>query len=280
MHDVLVRARTIEDWDAGVRMAVRIAAMLRGSVTAVHVVPVGLPPLSPYDPGMLVAAAALEVGRQRQACEGRAAEFDAWATSLGVNGPAWLSSAGDAARALRYLAGSHDLLVARLDRASDDPWEGPSGVGRLASATGLPTYVLPANAADDREPAGGTVVVGWNGSSCAAAALHAARPFIERATKVVVLDGAGHPAEPTLPKLDVGRWLARHRADAEVRTIDVGDGGEGTGAALLAAARRVGADLLVMGAYGHARLTEWALGGVTRHVLGHADLPLLLRHER
>ncbi|AXK72239.1 universal stress protein [Lysobacter sp. TY2-98] len=278
MHDVLVRSRTIDDWDAGVRAAARIAAMLRGGLTAVHVVPVGLPPLSPYDLGMLVAAAALEVARQRHECEARVDAFDAWATSLGVRGPAWLSCAGDAARALRYLAGSHDLLVAWLDPASDDPWDSPAGVGRLASATGLPTIVLPSDASDELKL--DTVVVGWNGSPCAAAALHAARPFVQRATRVVVLDGAGAPSEPTLPTIDLHRWLTRHCADAEVHPIEAGDGGEGTGAELLAAARRLNADLLVMGAYGHARLTEWALGGVTRHVLGHTDLPLLLRHER
>ena len=278
MHDVLVRARAIDHWDAGVHAAAQIGAMLHGSVTAVHVVPVGLPPLSPYDPGMLVAAAALEVARERHACDGRAPAFDAWATSLGVHGPAWLSCAGDVARALRYLAGSHDLLVAVLDRNSDDPCDAPSGVGRLASLTGLPTLVLPANVPEELRF--DTVVVAWNGSPGAAAALHAARPFVQRATQVIVLDGAGDVVEPTLPTIDLHRWLARHRADADIRPIAAGDGGEGTGATLLHATRTLKADLLVMGAYGHARLTEWALGGVTRHVLNHADMPLLLRHER
>jgi nucleotide-binding universal stress UspA family protein len=47
---------------------------------------------------------------------------------------------------------------------------------------------------------------------------------------------------------------------------------------LLARCIDVHADLLVMGAYGHSRLREWVLGGATRHVLQHAQLPLLLRH--
>ncbi|MGY3264341.1 universal stress protein [Lysobacter sp. HA35] len=278
MRDVLVRSQRINAWDDGVRAAARIAAMLHGALTAVHVVPVGLPPLSPYDPGMLVAAAALEVARQRLECDRRAAEFDAWAASLGVRSSAWLSSAGDAARALRSVAGSHDLLVAEVDPKSDDPWTNPSGVGRLASATGLPTFVLPTPRTDERTV--GTVVVAWDGSSGAAAALHSARPFIEQATRLVVLDGSRGAIEPTLPALELRHALARHRTEAEIRTVDVGDGGEGTGAALQAEARALGADLLVMGAYGHARLTEWALGGVTRHVLCHTDVPLLLRHER
>jgi nucleotide-binding universal stress UspA family protein len=53
---------------------------------------------------------------------------------------------------------------------------------------------------------------------------------------------------------------------------------EPVGAALLKAAAEVGADLLVMGGYGRTRLSELVLGGVTRHVLAHSPLPLLLSH--
>jgi nucleotide-binding universal stress UspA family protein len=55
-------------------------------------------------------------------------------------------------------------------------------------------------------------------------------------------------------------------------------GGRGTGAALLARAEEEGADLLVMGGYGHPRLREVVLGGTTRHVLAHAAVPVLLSH--
>ena len=59
----------------------------------------------------------------------------------------------------------------------------------------------------------------------------------------------------------------------------VGEGfHERAGEALLEAARDVGADLLVMGAYGRSRFSEWALGGATRHVLTHAQMPVLMRH--
>jgi nucleotide-binding universal stress UspA family protein len=53
---------------------------------------------------------------------------------------------------------------------------------------------------------------------------------------------------------------------------------EAVGAALLRAVTEAGADLLVMGGYGHSRLGELVLGGVTRHVLTHAHLPVLLAH--
>jgi nucleotide-binding universal stress UspA family protein len=53
---------------------------------------------------------------------------------------------------------------------------------------------------------------------------------------------------------------------------------DAVGAALLRAASDAGADLLVMGGYGRSRLRELVLGGVTRHVLTHAQLPVLLAH--
>jgi nucleotide-binding universal stress UspA family protein len=56
------------------------------------------------------------------------------------------------------------------------------------------------------------------------------------------------------------------------------DAGEDVGPALLEAAQEVAADLLVAGAYGRPRLAEWVLGGVTRHLLRHSTLPMLLRH--
>ena len=61
----------------------------------------------------------------------------------------------------------------------------------------------------------------------------------------------------------------------ERRAIEAEDD---VGAALLQAARAAGADLLVMGGYGRSRLRELVLGGVTRHVLTHAQLPVLLAH--
>jgi nucleotide-binding universal stress UspA family protein len=61
-----------------------------------------------------------------------------------------------------------------------------------------------------------------------------------------------------------------------LHTLPVRTGG--LGAALLARAHELGADMLVLGAYQHSPLREFLLGGVTRHMLTHADLPMLLRH--
>ncbi|TZF89198.1 universal stress protein [Lysobacter lacus] len=277
MHDILVRAQTLGHWDEGVVAAALIAAEFGGSLTAVHVVPLGLPPMAFYDPGMLAAAAAIEADRQMREADGHADAFRTWATAMGARHPVWLTATGDASQALEYNAGWHDLLVVRLDPRDDDPWANPGGVGRIAVHARLPTLVLPAQC----RFGGGfdTVAVAWNGTPGAARALHAAKHFVTRARQVVVLRSEPEPLAPLRHAFCLQDWLARHRPDAQIREIgDIGDGGEPTGAALLAAARREEAHLLVMGAYGHARFSEWVLGGVTRHVLNNTDRPLLMRH--
>lgn len=277
MRDILVRAQTLEPWDAGVQAAATIASQFRGSLTAVHVVPIGIPPVMPYDPGMLAAAAAEEAARQMHEAEGFRDAFSAWASSMGASHPVWMTATGDVAQALEYVAGWHDLAVVRLDPRDDDPWANPAGVGRTVITTRLPTLVLPEPCRVD--DLAGTVAVAWNGTPGAARALHGALAFVTRARRVVILDGGREPTSALRRPFCLQDWLARHRPDAEIRTLgDIGDGGDPTGAAILEAARREKADLLVMGAYGHTRFSEWVLGGVTRHALAFADRPLLMRH--
>jgi nucleotide-binding universal stress UspA family protein len=81
-------------------------------------------------------------------------------------------------------------------------------------------------------------------------------------------NGAPRPAVPDI--------LAEHGIVAALRIIPID--AAPFGGALLADAHAVGADLLVMGAYAHSPLREQILGGVTRYVLEHADLPVLMRH--
>jgi nucleotide-binding universal stress UspA family protein len=82
---------------------------------------------------------------------------------------------------------------------------------------------------------------------------------------------AGHEQKPGA---DIARHLARHGAQVEVRHRS--SGGDAVGHLLLSQAVSFGADLVVMGAYGHSHLTEWVFGGVTRTVLHAARLPILM----
>jgi nucleotide-binding universal stress UspA family protein len=86
----------------------------------------------------------------------------------------------------------------------------------------------------------------------------------------------GAPDYGDLPGSELCRHLARHGVKAEAR--DVQARGKSDGAALLALAEEEDANLLVMGAYGHARWRELVIGGVTHHVLRHGKLPVFLSH--
>lgn len=122
------------------------------------------------------------------------------------------------------------------------------------------------------------ILVGWNGSREAARAVAEALPFLQLAGEVAVAvveeDGAGEQ-QRTEPGADIGRYLSRHDVAAEVRKIA---GWDDAGEAIMNEARRFGADMLVMGGYGHSRFREWVLGGVTRLALSEADIPVLMAH--
>jgi nucleotide-binding universal stress UspA family protein len=122
-------------------------------------------------------------------------------------------------------------------------------------------------------------VVAWDGSREAARAAGDAVPLLRLADHVTVLvvdgrDASGHPGGR--PGAEIAAHLARHEVRAEV--LEARSDGAPVGQAILARARDEGADLMVMGGYGHSRLREMMLGGVTRHVLEHATVPVLFSH--
>lgn len=122
---------------------------------------------------------------------------------------------------------------------------------------------------------GHRIAIAWNGRMEAARALALAMPLVEAANEVVVLTADTGRTRYEMSEGLAG-YLRWHGADCERHRVAVEN--EPVGAALLRAARKSGADLLVMGGYGRSRLTEFVFGGVTRHMLGHADLPVLMAH--
>lgn len=122
---------------------------------------------------------------------------------------------------------------------------------------------------------GERVVIAWNGGREAVRAAEAAMPLLERATSVTVFemdprDGTGGRA------LACAHALARHGVRAEARhTLTAG---VAQGEILLSTVAEAGADLLVMGAYGRSRARELILGGVTRSVLAHMTVPVLMAY--
>ena len=123
-------------------------------------------------------------------------------------------------------------------------------------------------------PPGGTgafgrvVAVAWKDDTRAPKAVLSALPILAKAEAVHILRAR---AAATVPAI-----LAEHGVKAIAHAVP--DDGGPVGAALLKTAHELGADLIVMGAFAHGEWREALLGGVTRYMLGHADLPLFMQH--
>ncbi|HYD98392.1 MAG TPA: universal stress protein [Alphaproteobacteria bacterium] len=180
---------------------------------------------------------------------------------------AFREAVGQPERELVKAARFADLVV--LGRAGDPT---PTGI-LLAEAAlldgGRPVLLMPPVGDLPERP---RIAVAWDGSTTSNRAVDAALPLLASASTVhlLVADG-GMGADAA--------QMVRHLADRGVRAeAVVFEPRDRVGPELLARAAELDSDLLVMGGYGHSRLREMVLGGVTRHVLQHADLPVLLAH--
>jgi nucleotide-binding universal stress UspA family protein len=120
---------------------------------------------------------------------------------------------------------------------------------------------------------GTRICLAWNGTAESASSVLAALPWMQRADAVAILSAEGYQRRgPGAP--DLAAYLNLHEVQAEIVTFRSVGGSVGAG--LLAAAAEFDCNLLSMGAYSHSRLRQLILGGVTRHVLEHSKLPVMM----
>ena len=181
---------------------------------------------------------------------------------------AWREDTGEEDQLLRRYGRVADLIV--LPRPSGDLDVGIRlSLEAALMETGRPLLLIPPKTAK----VGSNIAIAWNGSTEAARAVGEAKPFLENAKKVTILTAAEKNVDFNPEGLQ--SFLAWHGVKAGIEKVRVrGD----VSKALLSTATRVGADLLVMGAYSHSRVREMILGGVTRHVLNEATMPTLMAH--
>lgn len=167
-------------------------------------------------------------------------------------------------------ARSHDLTIVPVD----ENVEYQIVAEDLVFGSGRPVLLLPA--AGSAEPAFDNVIVGWDGSRSAARALADALPFCAAANTVRLVQITGDKKVSSQSITDIQRHLSYHGIEAVIEEVEAAE--RDAGAALMDHATETGADLLVMGAYGHSRTREFILGGATRTVLGDVRLSILLAH--
>lgn len=185
----------------------------------------------------------------------------------------WAEPLGDGPWGFARQALYADLMILG-QRNADDPSaaELPSDfVSSVLLDSGRPGLILPYTG--DIGTVGSTVLVAWKETRTSARALSAALPWLKRARQVHAVcfgeevDASLHALQGYLKAHGVG--LETHAGGADDSEV---------GERLLSMAADVGADLLVMGCYGHGRTREWVLGGATRTVLSSMTLPVLMAH--
>jgi nucleotide-binding universal stress UspA family protein len=274
LRDLLVH---VDDDDAGtarIDVAAALAARHEAHLTGLHVT--AWPDLPGYIETQLPPSFHEAQRRDLDERARRAAtRFHERARAGGVAAE-WRTVEGDLLAMVGLHARYADLTV--LGQAVDLP-DTSGDLGRLPEelvlGVGRPVLIVPRYGTFPT--VGERVLVAWNGSREATRAVNDALPIMKLATVVTVLsiDAEGQPSR-RVPGADIALHLARHGIQAEVAStrsveLPVGD-------VLLSFAADCGADLLVMGAYGHSRLREMLLGGATRHVLRHMTLPVLMSH--
>ena len=143
--------------------------------------------------------------------------------------------------------------------------------------SGRPVLLVPPDWKSDR--VGRKVVVAWNGKREAARALADATPLLESADEITLVTIDAKPSSEGVgpaPGADIAGHLARRGLKVELRNLD--GIGRDEADTLIAGAEAAGADLIVMGGYGRARVSEWVFGGLTRAMAAKSPLPVLMSH--
>ena len=192
----------------------------------------------------------------------------------------WHTADGDAVTTVSLFSRHADLAVI----AQENPDRGAFGASpdlaeNVVLASGRPVLIVPY--VGTYPNAGRRVMVAWDASREAARAVADALPMLQAAQSVVSLSAnPGSGPRPDrhgdLPGADIARHLARHGVNVEVHRIETRD--VAVADMLLNRIADESIDLLVMGAYGHTRMREIWLGGVTRDVLRHMTVPVLVSH--
>ncbi|PSC05396.1 universal stress protein [Alsobacter soli] len=280
MRDLLVQMDGGQDDEARLGLAQALACGQEAHVTGLLLNPLPSAPEMPgFDAG--VAAGELIAGMFKEAHRlGNEAQEQVrrrlarWSASYELrryDGYS-LDLAAHAAREARW----KDIFVAPLPSGERRQWR--ETVIAALFGSGRSVLLAPAGA---RAPASfGTVVIAWRDTRESARAVEQALPILVSANRtalVVVEEPLARGARRTTePEADAVRYLARHGAKLDVIFASSQNGD--VGAILRDQCARLSADLLVMGGYGHSRLREWVLGGVTEDMLDASPTPVLMAH--
>jgi len=274
LKDIVVNLSSQGPRDFAAEYATSIAAMFGAHITGVSFV---------YEPvipdGMLggVPVDLIELQRQEnsKAANDAISRFDAAAKKAGLSAETRLLDAtfGGAATRFAQISRRFDLVVVGQAQRERGPADDLLIEGALFES-GRPLVVVPY--IQRRGITLERVLACWDGSRTAARAIGDAMPLLERAKAVEVVIVAEERKSEEMTGANMNAHLVRHGVAASVKRIAKGD--IAIQDALLSYAADSGADFMVMGGYGHSRLREFILGGVTRGILASMTVPVLMSH--
>lgn len=267
MKNILVFIHDDGGQDARLQVALDVVRGLRGHLTCVDVVAVPIfvgDYLGTGGDALLLADEKTRESHNATAIQAKLAHEDAPYD--------WVDSTGDPASCIREASKLADLIV--VNRRLDGGWY-PDMVeiaSELILKSRKPILAVPEGA--HRLDVTGNVVIAWDGSDAAEAALRAAVPLLTLAQSVTVLqidDGS-----VKVPATEAAKYLARHGIESQVQ-VELGRGRKVADILGTVLASR-NAAYLVMGGFDHARWTESLFGGVTMTMLDRSPVPVLLAH--
>lgn len=195
--------------------------------------------------------------------------FEGWTTRHGgTNAPQWIDEEGITETLVKTRGERADYIVVSQPAAHADHAEHDALYAALF-ATERPVLMIPPQA---KTAFGQTIAIAWRDDKFTLRALLEALHCIPQTAQIHVLMGRREgQAPPKIPDV-----LAEHGMEVTGHELPIGK--DVFGAQLLAKAHELDADLLVMGAFVHSAWRNLLFGGVTRYILAHADIPVLMRH--
>jgi nucleotide-binding universal stress UspA family protein len=274
IKDAILNIAIEVDHDAAIDYAVSVAQAFEAHLAGVAFAYEPVPSAMLIDD---VPPAWLDEMQRKAAADAAAAAatFAEAARRAGISAQALHTNAtfGGTADLFGRMARRFDLAIVRQSEP-DKSTPAPLIIEAALFEAGRPALVVPYIQKARLEL--GRVMVCWDGSRSAARAVGDAMPFLQRAgtVEVVVVDEHGKSDE--LPGADLAEHVARHGIAVELKQIVAP--GVDVASVLLSHAAESSADFLVLGAYGHSRLREFILGGVTRSLLETMTVPCLMAH--
>lgn len=276
--DLLVALDPAPDTPGRVELAVALAARFTAHLAALYPVPSTEPPRHLAYPDLVMLEPVYHQWRERALEEAEAARqaFERAAQRHGLSHEWRAAAEGTQADPAMHARCADLAILGQRDPDNDQMAMFRPSPERVSLATGRPILVVPY--AGHFAAIGERVLIAWNAGREAARAVADAMPLLTTADRVdvLVVDAPEADEHGEAPGADLARHLARHGVEARIERSQ--SAGVPVGELILSRAADLGADLLLMGAYGHSRARELLLGGATRSILASMTIPVLMSH--